>query len=260
MVVELGCAQEAGLSSLFSPSPPSSLRTGTHPSKHDTHLHPPPTVTRVRGHVADLSPFRRSERTTCIPSLFTRKLTHNPFSTPSPPLHITPASLPHHIRLPYLPTNTLRGDYSRYNMPPRKNNHFNPNEKGSHHTANPTDAPGGGGSAAAHAADEEYVSKADYILLDEELGTAKEERDAMTLERNILQADKDKWAEPLEAMKLERDKATSLLSAKDGMQSFMPDFVPVMDLLRKHKFKHEAGATNKLRVSRRNDTRELFLG
>ena len=39
MVVELGCAQEAGLSSLFSPSPPSSLRTGTHPNKHDTHLH-----------------------------------------------------------------------------------------------------------------------------------------------------------------------------------------------------------------------------
>ena len=89
----------------------------------------------------------------------------------------------------------------------------------------------GGGSAAAHAAVEEYVSKADYNLLEQALGTAKEERDAMTLERNNLQADKDKWAEPLEAMKLERDTATSLLSAKDGMQSFMPDFVHVMDPL-----------------------------
>ena len=89
----------------------------------------------------------------------------------------------------------------------------------------------GGGSAAAHAAVEEYVSKADYILLEKALGTAKEEREAMKLERDALLADKDKWAEPLAAMKLERDTATSLLSAKDGMQSFMPDFVHVMDPL-----------------------------
>ena len=106
-------------------------------------------------------------------------------------------------------------------MPPRNNNHFNPHERGSH-IAKPTNAPVGGGSAAAHAAVEEYVSKADYILLEKELGTAKEEREAMKLERDALLADKDKWAEPLAAMTSERDTATSLLSAKDGVQSFMP--------------------------------------